>query len=75
MTNPECYRIRRHYEDAKKTREAAEQDLSSSSPNASPHPVRRARFETAKREQLAAHDRLLAHCDQCFLCKQQDKAI
>ena len=70
MTNPECYRVQRHYDEAAKTVEAAEQDLESSSPNASPEAVRRARFETAKRELSAASDLLVEHRQGCSLCKQ-----
>ena len=40
MTNPECYRVQRHYDEATRTRQAAEQDLGSLSPNASPLAVR-----------------------------------
>jgi hypothetical protein len=68
MTDAECYRVQRHYDEATKTRQAAEQDLGSSSPNASPDAVRHARFETAKREQSAAGASLLEHRRSCLLC-------
>jgi hypothetical protein len=69
MTNPECYRVQRHYDEAMKTRQAAEEDLGNSSPNASPLAVRRARLQTAKREESAAEEILLDHRRSCSLCK------
>jgi len=69
MSNPECYRIERQYEEATRTRLAAENDLESSSPNASPLAVRSARFQTAKREQAAAREILIAHRRSCSICK------
>ena len=72
MTNPECYRAQRHYDEATKTLQAAEQDLGSSSPNASPLAVRSARFQTAKREQSAAKDSLLEHRRSCSFCQKKD---
>jgi hypothetical protein len=69
MSNPECYRIERQYEEATKTRLAAESDLESSSPNASPLIVRRARLQTAEREQAAAAEILREHRRSCPVCK------
>jgi hypothetical protein len=69
MSNAECYRTERQYDEATKTRLAAEKDLESSSPNASPLAVRSARFETAKREQAAAREILVEHRRTCPICK------
>jgi hypothetical protein len=69
MSNPECYRIERQYEEAKRTRLAAEIDLASSSPNASPFIVRRARLQTAERELAVAVEILREHRRSCPICK------
>jgi hypothetical protein len=72
MSNPECYRVERMYEEATKTRLAAEADLSSTSPDASPFLVREARLQTVKREQDAAKEILLEHRRSCSICKAKD---
>jgi hypothetical protein len=69
MSNPECYRIERQYEEATRTRLAAENDLESSSPNASPMMVRRARLQTAEREQAVTAEILREHRRSCPVCK------
>jgi hypothetical protein len=69
MTNPECYRVQRQYDEAMKTRQAAEEDLGNSSPNSSPLAVRRARLQTVKREESVAEEILLDHRRRCSLCK------
>jgi hypothetical protein len=69
MSNPECYRVERMYEEATKALRAAEDDLDSTSPNASPLAVRQARFQTIKREQTAAREILIEHRRNCSVCQ------
>jgi hypothetical protein len=69
MSNHDCYRISRQYEEAAKTRLAAEEDLNSTSPNASPLAVRQARLQTIKREEAAAREILIEHRRSCSVCK------
>jgi hypothetical protein len=69
MSNPECYRIERQYEEATKTLLAAENDLDSTSPDASPRLVREARLQTVKREHAVAKENLVEHRRRCSLCK------
>jgi hypothetical protein len=72
MSNPECYRVERMYEEATKALRAAEEDLDSTSPNASPLAVRQARLQTIKREQAAAREILIEHRRSCDVCKVRD---
>jgi hypothetical protein len=69
MSNPECYRVERQYEEATKTLLAAENDLDSTSPNASPRLVREARLQTIKREHAVAREILIEHRRSCSICK------
>ena len=69
MTSHECYRVERQYEEATRTRLAAENDLDSTSPNASPLLVREARLQTVKREQAVAREILIEHRRSCSVCK------
>jgi hypothetical protein len=69
MSNPECYRVERMYQEATKTVLAAENDLESTSPNASPVLVRQARLQTVKREQAAAKEILTEHRRSCHVCQ------
>jgi len=69
MSNHECYRVERQYEEATRTRLAAENDLGSTSPNASPFLVREARLQTVKREQAVAREILIEHRRSCSVCK------
>ncbi len=68
MTSHECYRVERQYEEATKTLRAAENDLDSTSPNASPLLVRQARLQTVKREQTVAKEILIEHRRSCSVC-------
>jgi hypothetical protein len=69
--NPHCYRAQFKYDEAVKTLKAAERDLNSTSVNASPFAVRRARVKTAKRELVEAKDFLLEHRRTCLLCRSE----
>jgi hypothetical protein len=69
MSNPECYRIERQYEEATKTLLAAENDLDSTSPDASPRLVREARLQTVRREHAVAREILIEHRRCCSICK------
>ncbi len=69
MSNPECYRVERQYEEASKTLLAAENDLDSTSPDASPRLVREARLRTVKREHAVARKTLIEHRRTCSICK------
>jgi hypothetical protein len=69
MSNHECYRVERQYEEATKTLLAAENDLDSTSPNASPRLVREARLHTVKREHAEARELLIEHRRACSICK------
>jgi len=69
MSNAECYRVERMYEEATKTLRAAEDDLDSTSPNASPLAVREARLQTVKREHAVAREILIEHRRSCSICK------
>ena len=69
MSNPECYRIERMFQEATKTLLAAENDLDSTSPNASPRLVREARLKTVKREHAVARETLIEHRRTCSICK------
>jgi hypothetical protein len=69
MSNHECYTINRQYEEATKTLLAAENDLDSTSPDASPRLVREARLRTVKREHDVAREILIEHRRTCSICK------
>jgi hypothetical protein len=69
MSNPECYKLERQYEETTKTWRAAADDLNSTSPNASPFVVRSARLKTTKREQTVARENLIEHRRSCSDCK------
>jgi hypothetical protein len=69
MFNLECYKVERQYEEATKTLLAAENDLDSTSPNASPRQVREARLQTVKREHAVAREILIEHRRSCSVCK------
>ena len=69
MSNAECYRVERLYEEATKTLLAAENDLDSTSPDASPRLVREARLHTVKREHAEARELLIEHRRACSICK------
>jgi hypothetical protein len=69
MTSHECYRFERQFEEATKTLLAAENDLDSTSPNASPRLVREARLQTVRREQAVAREILIEHRRSCSVCK------
>jgi hypothetical protein len=69
MSNAECYRVERQYEEATKTLLAAENDLDSTSPDASPRLVREARLRTVKREYDVSREILLEHRRTCSICK------
>jgi len=69
MSNPECYRVERMYQEATKALLAAEKDLGSTSPNASPFLVREARLQTVKREHAVAREILIEHRRSCPVCK------
>jgi hypothetical protein len=69
MSTPECYRVERQYEETTKTLLAAENNLDSTSPDASPRLVREARLQTVKREHAVAKEALIEHRRTCSICK------
>jgi hypothetical protein len=69
MSNPECYRVERIYQEATKALLAAENDLKSTSQNASPFLVREVRLQTVKREEAVAREILIEHRRNCTVCK------